>query len=87
MTLPLLGSGRDFLLVTKTLLFAAQQSPDLRGEFVLAARNKATGEVIAEIPLPSRAIGSPMTYELDGPQFIVVTIAGTPPELVALTLP
>jgi hypothetical protein len=49
-----------------------------------------TGQVLAEISLPGRAIGAPMTYEVGGTQFIAVTVRGArggPPELVALALP
>jgi hypothetical protein len=56
----------------------------------LAARDKTTGEPRAEIPLPGRAIGAPMSYEADGRQFIALTVLGLgggPPEIVALALP
>ena len=101
--LPSLGSGRDQIPVTKTLLFSAQSTPNAEGEFVLVARDKLTGEVVAEVPLPGRTsifsfpfgmtLGPPMTYLLDGTQYIVITVRGlpgegesdrTPPELVAL---
>ena len=88
--LPLLGDGRDFLLLTRTLLFSGQQTPGTDGAWVLAARDKATGEPLAEIPLPGRAIGAPMSYEADGRQFIALTVLGLrggPPELVALAIP
>ena len=88
--LPLLGSGRDFLLLTRTLLLSGQQTPGADGAWVLAARDKATGELLAEIPLPGRAIGAPMSYEAGGKQFIGLTVRGArggPPELVALALP
>ncbi len=56
------------------------------------ARDKLTGDVVAEVPLPGRAIGPPITYLLDGTQYIAITVRGlpglgrdrTPPELVAL---
>jgi hypothetical protein len=76
--------------VTSTLLFSGQQSPGADGAWVLAARDKMTGQVLAEIPLPGRAIGAPMTYEVGGTQFVAVTVRGArggPPELVALALP
>jgi quinoprotein glucose dehydrogenase len=88
--LPLLGGGRDFLLVTRTLLFSGQQSPGSDGTWVLAARDKTTGAVLTEISLPGRAIGAPMSYEVGGRQFIALTVRGArggPPELVALALP
>ncbi len=72
-------------LVTKTLLFSAQgwgASPILR------AHDKATGEVLAEIDLPGAVGGLPMTYAIDGKQFIVASVAGERgAELVALALP
>ena len=88
--LPPLGGGRDFLLLTRTLLLSAQQTPGAGGGWVLTARTKATGAVVAEVPLPGRAIGSPMTYEVGGRQYIAVTVRGArggAPELVALALP
>jgi quinoprotein glucose dehydrogenase len=55
---------------------------------VLYARDKATGEVLAEIALPGAAGGLPMTYLVDGKQYIVLSVAGDRgAELVALTLP
>jgi quinoprotein glucose dehydrogenase len=88
--LPPLGGGRDFLLLTRTLLFSAQQTPGNGDAWVLAARDKATGELLTEIPLPGRALGAPMSYEVDGRQYVAVTVRGArgaPPELVALAVP
>ena len=88
--LPPLGGGRDFLLLTRTLLFSAQQTPGSGDAWVLAARDKATGELLTEIPLPGRALGAPMSYEVDGRQHVAVTVRGArgaPPELVALAVP
>jgi quinoprotein glucose dehydrogenase len=88
--LPPLGGGRDFLLLTRTLLFSAQQTPGNGDAWVLAARDKATGDLLTEIPLPGRAIGAPMSYEVDGRQYVAVTVRGArgaPPELVALAVP
>ena len=52
--MPPLGGGRDFLLLTRTLLFSGQQAPGEGGAWVLAARDKSTGALLAEIPLPGR---------------------------------
>ena len=84
--LPPLGSGLDQVLVTKTLLLSAQPSPNEAGFFPLVARDKLTGEVIAEVELPERAIGPPITYLFEGEQYIAVTVRGTPPELVVLNI-
>ena len=84
--LPPLGGNRDLLLVTKTLLFSGQQQPNAEGSYLLTARDKTTGDVLAEIPLPGRAIGAPMSYLIDGRQYIAVTVQGDTPQLVALTV-
>ena len=84
--LPPLGGGLDLVLVTKTLLLSAQPTPNESGFFPLVARDKLTGEVIAEIELPERAIGPPVTYLFEGEQYIGVTVRGTPPELVVLNI-
>ena len=45
-------------------------------------------ETLAEIELPGATGGLPMTYMIDGKQYIVVAVAGSgQSELVALTLP
>ena len=77
-------AARPVTLVTKTLLFTAD---GWGGTPVLRAQNKATGEVLAEVQLPGFVGGRPMTYMLDGKQYIVVSVAGgNGAELVALTL-
>jgi quinoprotein glucose dehydrogenase len=84
---------RAGLLVTKTLLFAGEGG-GLFGMFggggrMLRAHDKRTGEILAEIELPANQTGVPMTYMLDGIQYIVVAVGATdhPAELVALRLP
>ena len=84
--LPPLGGGLDLVLVTKTLLLSAQPTPNESGFFPLVARDKLTGDVIAEVELPGRAIGPPVTYLFEGEQYIGVTVRGTPPELVVLNI-
>ena len=58
-------------------------------EAVLHAFDPDNGGLIAQIPLPGNASGAPMTYMVDGKQFIVLPIggAGQPAALVALRLP
>jgi quinoprotein glucose dehydrogenase len=77
---------RAMLLATATLLFAGE---GFMGDPVFRAHDKASGEILAEIPLPASATGLPMTYLADGRQFLVVAVAGpgVPAELVALALP
>ena len=96
---------RPLVLLTKSLLFVAQQgdmhfrgfSPR-RNALEVDAENKdsylwaydpETGEQVAEIPLPGNAFGSPMTYEVNGKQHIVLPLggAGLPAELISLTTP
>ena len=56
---------------------------------IFRAYEKRTGEVLAEITLPANPTGSPMSYMLDGKQYVVVAAAtlDTPAEFIALTLP
>jgi quinoprotein glucose dehydrogenase len=80
------------LLVTKTLLFAGEGSGLWRaggGGNKLRAHDKASGAILNEFTLPANQSGIPMTYEVDGRQYIVVAVGakGQPGELVALSLP
>ena len=51
------------------------------------AYDKATGELRGSVDLPGGAIGTPMSYMLDGRQYIAVTVGGEVPSLVAYRLP
>ena len=55
----------------------------------LCAYDKATGKVVGEVTLPRNATGAPMTYMLNGKQFILVATGGAnlPAELIAMRLP
>jgi quinoprotein glucose dehydrogenase len=76
---------RAVLLATKTLLFGTD---GWGGTPVLRAYDKATGEEIAAIDLPGAAGGLPMSYALNGRQYIALPVAGERgAELVALALP
>ncbi len=84
-------SVRPGPLVTRTLLFLAEAgnlSGDPGGP-MFRAYDKRTGAVVAEIELPSKASGAPMTYMHEGRQYIVIAVATRdhPAELVALALP
>ena len=93
MKLPRTGSFDQVgLLVTKTLLFAGEGSGLYRaggGGNKLFAYDKATGTILHEITLPANQSGVPMTYELDGRQYIVIAVGAknVPGQLIALTLP
>ena len=81
---PLGGGGRFAVLVTSTLLVHAQNTSD--GP-VLIARNKLTGEELAAIDLPGIPNAAPMSYAVDGRQYIAVAISSAPtPELVVYAL-
>jgi quinoprotein glucose dehydrogenase len=76
---------RAMLLATKTLLFGTD---GWGGSPVLRAYDKATGAEIAAIDLPGASGGLPMSYAVDGRQFIAISVAGERgAELVALALP
>jgi quinoprotein glucose dehydrogenase len=85
------NDDRSALLVTKTLLFSGEGAGmygSRWGGTLFKAHDKVTGEVIAEVDLGQRQTGVPMTYAVDGQQFIVVA-TGAPGEagqLVALSL-
>jgi len=80
-------------LVTKTLLIAgdAQMTTgeDGASRAMLRAYDKATGEERATLPLPAPQTGSPMTYELDGEQYLVIAVSGShhSGELIAFRQP
>jgi quinoprotein glucose dehydrogenase len=81
------------ILVTKTLLFAGEGSglfavqPGSGGP-MFRAFDKMTGEVVFEFKLPANQSGVPMTYMVNGRQYIVVAVGapGVPAEFVALTV-
>jgi len=62
------------LLVTKTLLIAGEGSG---GAAILHAYDKATGADLAQIPMPGPQVSLPMTYMLNGRQFIVLGVRGS----------
>jgi quinoprotein glucose dehydrogenase len=80
------------MLLTKTLLFAGTGSgmyaSDYRGSNKFRAYDKMTGAVVHEMELPANQCGIPMTYSINGKQYIVIAIGapGHPGELVALAL-
>lgn len=81
------GDNYSGPLLTKTLLIHGQTAEEGYGGPRLVARDKKTGEIIAEVPLPAPALGTPMTYMLDGRQYIALTLRKRVPELISLALP
>jgi len=92
LNLPPLGQGvRAGPLITKTLAFIGE-GPDRRtgmGGKMFRALDKPTGTVVWEMELPGGTSGVPMTYMVDGKQYIVVTVgwSGMRAEVIALAVP
>ena len=86
--LPPLGgdNGTNGPLLTRTLLIYCLTAGSSSGGPRLVAYDKASGEELASVDLPSGAIGTPMTYMVDGRQYIAMTLGGGP-RLVAFALP
>ncbi|MCZ6858401.1 MAG: pyrroloquinoline quinone-dependent dehydrogenase [Gemmatimonadetes bacterium] len=93
--LPRLGvPGRPAPLLTKTLLFIGEGSPNMvamprfGGGKMFRAYDKGTGEVLWEMELPAGTSGAPMTYMADGRQYVVVAVgdANHHAEFIALSL-
>jgi len=84
---PLGGDGRGGPLLTKTLLISALTAGGTDGGPRLVAYDKATGESLGSVDLPGGALGTPMTYMLDGQQYIALTVGGRVPELITFRLP
>ncbi len=94
LTIPKTGRADEGgIVVTRTLAFAGQGCGLFRGGGgggpMFYAYDKATGAVVHEMELPASTCGNPMTYMVNGKQYIVVAIgaANFPAELVALSLP
>jgi quinoprotein glucose dehydrogenase len=78
-------------LLTRTLLIYPLTTGGSRGGPRLVAYDKTSGKELGSADLPGTAIGTPMTYLIDGKQYIALTINAPVrdevPELVALSLP
>jgi len=72
--------GRIGTLVTKTLVIAGEggfaTTPNGQRGALLRAYDKATGKDAGEVYMPAPQTGSPMTYMLNGKQYIVVAVSG-----------
>jgi quinoprotein glucose dehydrogenase len=85
--LPRTGSpSRAGMLVTKTLLLAGEGWGGGNGFY---AYDKKSGEILSRIALPATQTGLPITYLLDGRQYVVLSVGDseTPASLVALAVP
>jgi len=81
MTIPKAGqSGAVGLVVTKTLVIMGDPqvttTPDHPRGAMLRAYDKATGKEVGAVWMPAPQSGSPMTYMLNGKQYIVVAVSG-----------
>jgi quinoprotein glucose dehydrogenase len=93
--LPPLGrpGNNNGTLVTKTLLIAGEKNfgptPSGQRGAMLRAFDKATGEEVGAVHMPAPQTGSPMTYMLNGRQYLIVAISGGnySGELVAFRAP
>jgi quinoprotein glucose dehydrogenase len=74
------------LLVTPSMLIAGE---GWTGSPVLRAHDKRTGRILAELELPASQSGAPMTYMLDGKQYLALFVGDgqSPAQIVVLTLP
>jgi quinoprotein glucose dehydrogenase len=86
-------TGSVGTLVTRTLVIAGESgfftTPNGQRGAMLRAYDKATGKEVGSVYMPAPQSGSPMTYMLNGQQYIVVAISGGTytGELLALRLP
>jgi quinoprotein glucose dehydrogenase len=80
-------------LVTKSLLISGEPgvftTPNGQRGAMLRAYDKATGKEVGAVYMPTQQTGTPMTYMLNGKQYIVVAIGGlgVTAELRAFRLP
>jgi quinoprotein glucose dehydrogenase len=80
-------------LVTKTLLIAGEAgvftTPNGEKGAMLRAYDKASGKEVGAVYMPTQQSGTPMTYMLNGKQYIVLAIGGNgyTAELRAFRLP
>ncbi len=87
------ANGRIGTLVTKTLVIAGEPgfftTPNGQRGAMLRAYDKATGGEVGAVSMPAPQTGSPMTYMLNGRQYLVVAISGATysGELLAFRLP
>jgi quinoprotein glucose dehydrogenase len=94
LTFPRTGrAGIIGTLTTKTLVIAGEagyfKTPSGTRGAMLRAYDKATGKEVGAVYMPAPQSGSPMTYMLNGQQYIVLAVSGPnySGELIAFRLP
>ena len=95
--LPPLGhGGRAAPLITKSLVFMGEGAnvgaaflPEGAGGKLFRAYNKMTGDIVWQMELPGGTTAAPISYMVDGRQYIVATVGweDSQSEYVALALP
>src|SRR4029453_12476025 len=72
--------GNVGIVVTKTLVIAGDPqvttTPDHPRGAMLRAYDKLTGKEVGAVWMPGQQSGSPMTYSVNGKQYIIVAISG-----------
>ena len=81
MNIPKTGQAASVgLMVTKTLVILGDPQvtapPGRPRGAMLRAYNKQTGAQVGEVWMPAPQSGSPMTYSVDGRQYIIIAISG-----------
>jgi quinoprotein glucose dehydrogenase len=92
---PRLGQpGRTFIgvLTTKNLVIAGEGGVHTneagRRVALLRAYDKRTGDDVGAVEMPARQTGSPMSYQINGKQYIVLAVSSADgAELIAYALP
>jgi quinoprotein glucose dehydrogenase len=76
------------VLVTKTLVICGERNAG-KSNVMLRAYDKATGKEVGAVAMPAGQTGTPMTYTINGKQYIALAVAGPgfPGELIAFKLP
>ena len=94
LTIPRTGrAGVVGSLLTKTLLISGEAgfgpTPTGARGAMLRAYDKATGKEVGAVYIPAPQSGSPMTYMLNGKQYLVLAVSGSnySGELIAFKLP
>jgi quinoprotein glucose dehydrogenase len=81
LNIPKTGQGGSVgILVTKTLVAAGDPlltaPPGRARGAMLRAYDKQTGAEVGAVLMPAQISGSPMTYSVDGRQYIIVAVSG-----------
>ncbi len=73
-------SGAAITLVTKTLVIAGEKGtvtmPDGRTGAMMRAYDKKTGQRVGAVYMPAQTTGGPMTYMVNGVQYIAIAVGG-----------